>query len=95
MILEVKHFPESQEVMEDPEWFLIMDTDPNENKLGQSSYARILDETDYMLISKELLNQIGKEHATDNRIGERRDTTTNGRRTGFQRRKLNERRTRE
>ena len=87
MILEVKHFPESQEVMEDPEWFLIMDTDPNENKLGQSSYARILDETDYMLI--------GKEPDSDNRIGERRDTTTNGRRTGFQRRKLNERRTRE
>ena len=84
MILEVKHFPESQEVMEDPEWFLIMDTDPNENKLGQSSYARILDETDYMLI--------GKEPDSDNRIGERRDKTTNGRRTGFQRRKTNERR---
>ena len=84
MILEVKHFPESQEVMEDPEWFLIMDTDPNENKLGQGSYARILDETDYMLI--------GKEPDTDNRIGERRDKTTNGRRTGFQRRKTNERR---
>ena len=84
MILEVKHFPESQEVMEDPEWFLIMDTDPNENKLGQGSYARILDETDYMLI--------GKEPASDNRIGERRDKTTNGRRTGFQRRKTNERR---
>jgi len=87
MILEVKHFPESQEVMEDPEWFLIMDTDPNENKLGQSSYARILDETDYMII--------GKEPDSDNRIGERRDTATNGRRTGFQRRKTNERRTRE
>ena len=84
MILEVKHFPESQEVMEDPEWFLIMDTDPNENKLGQGSYARILDETDYMLI--------GKEPDSDNRIGERRDKTTNGRRTGFQRRKTNERR---
>ena len=87
MILEVKHFPESQEVMEDPEWFLIMDTDPNENKLGQSSYARILDETDYMII--------GKEPDSDNRIGERRDKTTNGRRTGFQRRKTNERRARE
>jgi len=84
MILEVKHFPESQEVMEDPEWFFIMDADPNENKLGQSSYARILDETDYMLI--------GKEPDSDNRIGERRDKTANGRRTGFQRRKTNERR---
>ena len=44
MILEVKKFPESQEVMDNPEWFLIMDTDPNDNKLGQGSYARILEE---------------------------------------------------
>ena len=43
MILEVKKFPESQEVMDDPEWFLIMDTDPNNNKLGLGSYARILE----------------------------------------------------
>ena len=44
MILEVKKFPESQEVMDDPEWFLIMDADPNDNKLGLGSYARILEE---------------------------------------------------
>ena len=42
MILEVKKFPESQEVMDNPEWFLIMDADPNDNKLGHGSYARIL-----------------------------------------------------
>ena len=42
MILEVKKFPESQEVMDDPEWFLIMDADPNDNKLGHGSYARII-----------------------------------------------------
>jgi len=44
MILEVKKFPESQEVMDDPEWFFIMDADPNDNKLGSSSYARIITE---------------------------------------------------
>ena len=44
MILEVKKFPESQEVMDNPEWFLIMDADPNDNKLGHGSYARILEE---------------------------------------------------
>ena len=44
MILEVKQFPESQEVMDDPEWFFIMDADPNDNKLGSSSYARIITE---------------------------------------------------
>jgi hypothetical protein len=43
MILEVKKFPESQEVMDNPEWFLIMDADPNDNKLGHGSYARILE----------------------------------------------------
>ena len=52
MSLEVKKFPESQEVMDDPEWFLIMDTNPNGNKLGQGSYARILDDAEYILTEK-------------------------------------------
>ena len=52
MILEVKKFPESQEVMDDPEWFLIMDTNPNDNKLGHGSYARILDDAEYILTEK-------------------------------------------
>ena len=52
MILEVKKFPESQKVMDDPEWFLIMDTDINDNILGNSSYARILDESEYILTEK-------------------------------------------
>ena len=92
MILEVKQFPESQEVMDKDDWFPIL-TDTPELRLMKNvgkcdfAYARILDETDYMLI--------GKKPATDNRIGERRNIKTNGRRTGFQRRKLNERRTRE
>ena len=52
MILEVKKFPESQEVMDNPDWFLIMDTNPNDNKLGVSSYARILDDSEYILVEK-------------------------------------------
>ena len=48
MILEVKKFPESQEVMDDPDWFLIMDTDINDNILGNSSYARILDKSEFI-----------------------------------------------
>mgnify|MGYP004460466145 CR=1 FL=1 len=92
MILEVKHFPESQEVMDKDDWFPILTDSPELRMMknvgiGDSAYARILDETDYMLI--------GKEPDSDNRIGERRDKTTNGRRTGFQRRKTNERRARE
>jgi len=52
MILEVKKFPESQEVMDDPEWFFVMDADPNNNKLGHGSYARILDDSEYILTEK-------------------------------------------
>ena len=46
MILEVKKFPESQEVMDNPDWFLIMDTDINDNKLGLGSYARIIHDSE-------------------------------------------------
>ena len=54
MILEVKKFPESQKVMDDPEWFFIMDADPNDNKLGHGSYARILEESEYMIVKKAI-----------------------------------------
>ena len=43
MILEVKQWPESQEVMDDPEWFFIMDAE-EELILGSSAYARIIGE---------------------------------------------------
>ena len=61
MILEVKQFPESQEVMDDPEWFFIMDTNSNDNKLGNSSYARILDESEYILVEKTTADEHNKE----------------------------------
>ena len=61
MILEVRKFPESQEVMEDSEWFLVMDTNPNENKLGQSSYARILDKSEYILVEKTTADEFNKD----------------------------------
>ena len=43
MILEVKRWPESQEVMDDPEWFFIVDGG-KELILGDSAYARIIGE---------------------------------------------------
>ena len=49
MILEVKQFPESQEVMDDPEWFFIM---VDNDSVGSSSYARILDKSEYILVEK-------------------------------------------
>ena len=41
MKLEIKKWPESQEVMEDPNWFFIQ-SDP-EDELGDSCYARWID----------------------------------------------------
>jgi len=43
MYLEVKEWPESQEVMDDPEWFFIMSYNRNEtDRIGDSAYARIV-----------------------------------------------------
>ena len=41
MLLEIKMWPESQEVMDDDEWFFVQ-SDPGEI-LGSSAYARIVD----------------------------------------------------
>ena len=65
MILELKQWPESQEVMDDPEWFFIMDTNSNDNKLGNSSYARILDESEYILVEKTTADEHNKEWLDD------------------------------
>ena len=48
MLIEVKQFPESQEVMDKPEWFCVMGNADN-NPIGDSAYGRILDESEYML----------------------------------------------
>jgi len=43
MYLEVLEYPESQEVMEDPEWFFIMANDIGNEIIGSSAYARVID----------------------------------------------------
>ena len=52
MIIEVKQFPESQEVMENSDWFFLMCplTDSDSDPIGASAYGRVLDESEYMLI---------------------------------------------
>ena len=47
MILEIKQWPESQEVMKNPDWFFVMGT--NDNPIRDSAYARILDKDEYTL----------------------------------------------
>jgi len=56
MILEVKRWPESQEVMEDPEWFFITSDGKNDEYeiLGSSAMARILKKKE---IEKEKENE--------------------------------------
>ena len=54
MIIEVKQWPDSQEVMDNPDWFFIMDGNPDSrysgSNIGDSAYGRILDESEYILI---------------------------------------------
>ena len=42
MKLEVKQWPESQEVMEDSDWFFLPHTDETYGILGDMAYARIV-----------------------------------------------------
>ena len=52
MLIEVKQFPESQEVMENSDWFFLMAprADADSDPIGDSAYGRVLDESEYMLI---------------------------------------------
>ena len=58
MIIEVLEWPESQNVMDKPDWFFIMDGNLDSghpryrpSRLGDSAYARILDESEYTLLA--------------------------------------------
>jgi len=61
MILELKQWPDSQEVMGKPEWFFIMGTADYGNPLGDSAYARILDESEYILVEPTTADKYNKE----------------------------------
>ena len=51
MIIEVKLPPDSQEVVDKKEWFPIIDGG-RDFIVGDSAYARILDESEYILVEK-------------------------------------------
>ena len=61
MILELKQWPDSQEIMGKPEWFFIMGTADYGNPLGDSAYARILDESEYILVEPTTADKYNKE----------------------------------
>ncbi len=56
MMLEVKQWPESQEVMEDSEWFFLPHTDETYGILGDMAYARIVE--DKLEKAEKLLSSI-------------------------------------
>ena len=63
MILEVKQWPVSQDVMDDPDWFLIGDYG-KEIIIGDSAYARVMDESEYILVEKTTADEYN-EYAED------------------------------
>ena len=66
MIVEVKQWPDSQEVMGKPGWFFIMDANSDSSysgsNLGDSAYGRILDESEYILIEPTTADEYNKEY---------------------------------
>ena len=61
MLIEVKQWPDSQEVMGKPKWFFVMGTADYGNPLGDSAYGRILDESEYILVEKTTADEFNKE----------------------------------
>ena len=64
MILEVKKFPESKEVMNSKDWFLIGDYG-KDMIIGDSAYARVLDESEYILVEKTTADEFNPALAQD------------------------------
>ena len=69
MILEVKQWPESQEVMDNPEWFFIGDYG-EEMIIGGSAYARVMDESEYILVEKTTADEFNNEFISCNDPGD-------------------------
>ena len=61
MILEVKRFPESQEVMDDPEWFFVCDDRHSKSQIGDSAFARVMDESEYILVEKTTADEFNND----------------------------------
>ena len=60
MIIEVKKFPESQEVMDKDDWFFLMTDKMNDSPIGHAAWGRILDESEYILVEKTTADEYNK-----------------------------------
>ena len=63
MLIEVKQWPDSQEVMENSDWFFLMSplTNAESDPIGNSAYGRILDESEYILVEPTTADKYNKE----------------------------------
>ena len=80
MVLEVKQWPESQEVVEDSEWFFLPHTDETYGILGDMAYARIVVE-DELEKAEKLLSVItytGSHHQINEKIKKYFEEKENG-----------------
>ena len=67
MILEVKKFPESQEVMDSKDWFPLGDYG-KDMIIGDSAYARVLDESEYILVEKTTADEYNNTFSNNSEI---------------------------
>ena len=59
MIVKIKLPPESQEVLDKKEWFPIIDCG-SDFIIGEGAYARVLDESEYILTEKTTADEFNK-----------------------------------
>ena len=67
MIIEVKLPPDSQEVVDKKEWFPIIDGG-RDFIVGDSAYARILDESEYILVEKTTADEFNNSFEKNSEI---------------------------
>ena len=60
LIIQVKKFPESQEVMDKKEWRPIWTV------VGDSAYARVLDDSEYILVEKTTADEFNVMEELEN-----------------------------
>jgi len=63
MIFEVKKWPESQDVMDKSGWFFVTSDGRNDEYeiFGPSAMARILDESEYILVEKTTADEYNEK----------------------------------
>ena len=64
LIIQVKKFPESQEVMDKKEWRPIWTV------VGDSAYARVLDDSEYILVEKTTADEFNNDFISGNDPGD-------------------------